>query len=216
MLTLGFLYQRRKGGASIASNVMLSVLLGVILGGLLQTAYGLGHAAIAGTLTWVGVVGGIYVRLLQMVVVPLVFVSILGAARSCTMPRRSARSAPAWSACCCSPRPSRPASAWAFTNLFGLRAESLVQGARELERGSYMEGKIGEAAKLDLPTLLQQMVPMNVFADLSGTRSTSVMGVVVFAAMLGFAALALKRDKPEVGERVQVGIDTLNQLAIRN
>ena len=58
-LTLGFLYQRRKGGASIASNVLLAVLLGVILGALLQTAYGLGHAAIGGTLTWVGVVGGI-------------------------------------------------------------------------------------------------------------------------------------------------------------
>jgi hypothetical protein len=33
--------------------------------------------------------------------------------------------------------------------------------------------------------------------------------------MLGFAALALKRDKPEVGERVQQGIDTLQQLVLR-
>ena len=41
-LTLGYLYQRRKGGASIASNVLLSVLLGVVLGVLVQAAYGLG------------------------------------------------------------------------------------------------------------------------------------------------------------------------------
>ena len=33
-LTLGYLYQRRKGGASISSNVLLAVLLGVVLGAL--------------------------------------------------------------------------------------------------------------------------------------------------------------------------------------
>lgn len=215
VLTLGFLYQRRKGGASIASNVMLSVLLGVILGGLLQTAYGLGHAAIGGTLTWVGVVGGIYVRLLQMVVVPLVFVSILGAVSKLHDAKALGSISAGVVGLLLLTTALSAGIGVGITNLFGLRAENLVQGARELERGTYLEGKIGEAAKLDLPTLLQQMVPMNVFADLSGTRSTSVMGVVVFAAMLGFAALALKRDKPEVGERVQIGIDTLNQLILR-
>lgn len=215
VLTLGYLYQRRKGGASIASNVLLAVLLGVVLGVLAQTAYGLGHAAISGTMTWVGVVGSIYVRLLQMVIVPLVFVSILGA----VMKLHDARALGAISGGVIGLLLLTTAISAGIgvgiTNLFGLRAEGLVQGARELERGTFLEGRVTEAARLDLPSLLQQMVPTNVFADLAGTRSTSVMGVVVFAAMLGFAALALKREKPEVGEHLQTGIDTLQQLVLR-
>ena len=215
VLTLGYLYQRRKGGASIASNVLLAVLLGVVLGVLAQTAYGLGHAAITGTMTWVGVVGGIYVRLLQMVIVPLVFVSILGAVTKLHDAKSLGAISGGVIGLLLVTTAISAGIGVGITNLFGLRAEGLVQGARELERGTYLEGRVTEAAKLDLPSLLQQMVPTNVFADLAGTRSTSVMGVVVFAAMLGFAALALKKDKPEVGERVQTGIDTLQQLVLR-
>ena len=51
VLTLGYLYQRRRHGASIASNVLLAVLLGVVLGALAQTAWGFGSAAVTGTMT---------------------------------------------------------------------------------------------------------------------------------------------------------------------
>ena len=59
--------------------MLVAVLLGVVLGSPAQTVYGLGSPAITGTMPWVGVVGGIYVRLLQMVIAPLVLVSILAA-----------------------------------------------------------------------------------------------------------------------------------------
>ena len=98
---------------------------------------------------------------------------------------------------------------------FGLRADGLVQGARELERGAYMTGRVGEAQALNIPTLLQNFVPTNIFADLAGTRSTSVIGVVVFAVMLGLAALALRKDNPELGERVLKGIEAFQALVLR-
>jgi L-cystine uptake protein TcyP (sodium:dicarboxylate symporter family) len=99
--------------------------------------------------------------------------------------------------------------------VFGLRADGLVQGARELERGTYMEGRVGEAQALNVPTLLQNFVPTNIFADLAGTRSTSVIGVVVFAVLLGLAALALRKENPDVGERILKGIDALQLLVLR-
>lgn len=215
VLSLGFLYQRRKGGASVSSNVLLSVLIGVVLGGLMQAAWGLGSAAVTGTMTWVGVVGGIYVRLLQMVVVPLVFISILAAVTKLHDAKALGAISGGVLGVLLVTTALSAGIGIAVTNLFGLRAEGLVRGARELERGTYMETRAVEAAKLDLPSLIQSMVPTNIFADLTGARSTSIMGVVVFAAMLGFAALALKRDKPEVGARVQTGIDTLQQLILR-
>ena len=102
-----------------------------------------------------------------------------------------------------------------MTTMFGLRADGLVQGARELERGTALEAQVSEAAKLTIPSLLQSFVPSNIFADLAGTRSTSVIGVVIFAALLGLAVLALRRDNPEVGERVLKGIESLQQLIMR-
>jgi L-cystine uptake protein TcyP (sodium:dicarboxylate symporter family) len=102
-----------------------------------------------------------------------------------------------------------------MTQLFGLRADGLVQGARELERGTYMAGRVAEAQALNVPTLLQNFVPTNIFADLAGTRSTSVIGVVVFAVLLGLAALALRKDNPEVGERIMKGIESLQLLVLR-
>ncbi len=41
------------------------------------------------------------------------------------------------------------------------------------------------------------------------------MGVVVFAAMLGFAVLTLRKDNPELGDRVLKGIETFQALILR-
>src|SRR5690606_35719774 len=101
------------------------------------------------------------------------------------------------------------------TQLFGLPADGIVQGARELERGAVMEARLTEVSSLDLPSLLLSFIPTNIFADLAGAHSTSVMSVVIFAALLGMAALALRREAPEVGERVLAGIETLQRLVMR-
>jgi uncharacterized protein len=67
-LVIAWLVRRRQNGGSMSSNVLLAVLLGVLLGAAYQGIYGLGSATVRDTLTWVGVVGGGYVRLLQMVI----------------------------------------------------------------------------------------------------------------------------------------------------
>lgn len=215
VLALYWLYQRSTRGATLASSVLLAVGLGVALGALAQGLYGVGSAPVAGTLTWVGVVGGIYVRLLQMVVVPLVFISILAAVTKLGDVKSLGKISGGVLGVLLATTAISAAIGIAITNLFGLRAEGLVRGARELERGTYIEGRVAEATKLDLPSLIQSFVPTNIFADLTNARSTSIMGVVVFAALLGMAALALKRDKPDVGARVQTGIETLQQLLLR-
>ena len=42
-----------------------------------------------------------------------------------------------------------------------------------------------------------------------------MIGVVVFAVLLGLAALALRKDNPEVGERIMKGIESLQLLVLR-
>jgi hypothetical protein len=78
-LLLVWLARRQAGGVTLSSNVMVSLVLGVALGVALQWGYGHGHAVVDATMTWVDLVGRGYVRLLQMIVIPLVLVSILSA-----------------------------------------------------------------------------------------------------------------------------------------
>lgn len=214
-LAIAWLVRRARHGAPLSTNVLIAVLLGAALGAAAQAVYGLGSAPIRDTLTWVGIVGGGYVRLLQMVIAPLVLISILAAVTKLN----NARSLGAISAGVLGLLMVTTAVSAligvGMTTLFGLRADGLVQGARELERGTALEAQVSEAAKLTIPSLLQSFVPSNIFADLAGTRSTSVIGVVIFAALLGLAVLALRRDSPEVGERVLKGIESLQALIMR-
>jgi uncharacterized protein len=214
-LAIAWLARRARKGAPLSTNVLVALLLGAALGALAQTIYGLGSPAITNSLPWVNVVGMGYVRLLQMIIAPLVLISILAAVTRLN----DARSLGAISGLVLGLLMVTTAMSAligvAISMVFGLRADSIVQGARELERGTALEARLGEAANLTIPSLLQSFIPTNVFADLAGTRSTSVIGVVIFAALLGLAILALRREKPEVGERIMTGLDTLQHLIMR-
>ncbi|MEW6323130.1 MAG: cation:dicarboxylase symporter family transporter [Acidobacteriota bacterium] len=214
-LALAWLARRARKGAPLSTNVLLAVLVGAALGAAAQAVYGLGSDTLTGTLTWVGVVGGGYVRLLQMVIAPLVLISILAAVTRLG----NARSLGAISGGVLGLLLVTTAIAAligvGMSNLFGLRADGLVQGARELARGTALESQVGEAAKLTIPALLQSFIPSNIFADLAGTRSTSVIGVVIFAILLGLAVLSIRRESPEMGERILKGIEALQALVMR-
>jgi L-cystine uptake protein TcyP (sodium:dicarboxylate symporter family) len=215
VLALGWLYQRRRAGLSLSTTVLIAVLLGAALGAVAQAVYGLGHPAITGAVPWIAMVGGIYVRLLQMVIAPLVLVSILAAVTKLNDTRSLGKISAGVLGLLLATTAASAAIGIAMTRLFGLRADGLVQGARELERGTYMEGRLAEAQALNVPSLLQNFVPTNIFADLAGTRSMSVIGVVVFAVLLGLAVLSLRKDNPELGERVLKGIEALQALVLR-
>ncbi len=214
-LVLAWLARRARQGAALSTNVLLAVVLGVALGALAQAVYGLDSPAISGTIRWVNVVGSGYVRLLQMVVAPLVLISILAAITRLGDARSlGAISGGVLGLLMVTTAISALIGVW-MASMFGLRADGLVRGARELERGTALEAQVGEANRLDIPSLLQQFVPTNIFADLAGTRSMSVIGVVVFATLLGLAVLSIRREKPDVGDRIVQGIDTLQQLILR-
>jgi uncharacterized protein len=215
-LVVAWLARRAAHGARLSTNVLLAVGLGVVLGAAAQAVYGLGSPIIRDTMNWVGIVGGGYVRLLQMVIAPLVLISILAAVTKLNNARALGAISAGVLGILLVTTAISASIGIGMTRLFGLRADGLVQGARELERGSYMQGKLPEAASLtNIPSLLQSFVPVNIFADLAGTRSTSIIGVVIFAALLGLAVLSLRKDKPEVGDRILQGIDTFQHLILR-
>ena len=210
-----WLVQRARRGAKLSTNVLIALLAGAALGALAQTIYGLGNPIIRDTLTWVGVVGTGYVRLLQMVIAPLVLISILAAVTKLSDTKALGAISGGVLGILIVTTALSALIGVGMTNMFGLRADGLVKGARELERGTYLESRLPEAATLSVPSLLQSFIPQNIFADLSNTRSVSVMGVVVFATLLGLAVLSLRRENAELGERIMRGIDTFQSLILR-
>lgn len=211
-LVLAWLARRRRGGASLGGTVLVGLLAGVVLGAALQAAYGHGDAAVRETIGWIGVVGGGYVRLLQMIVMPLVLVSILSAVTRLDDARALGRISAGVLGVLMLTTAVSAMIGIGVARLFRLSADGLVQGARELEQAGKIQQKAGEVAALDVPQLLLSFIPTNPFADLAGTRPTSITGVVVFAVLLGFAALALRRESPDVGGRVVEGMDAVQKL----
>lgn len=212
---IAWLAWRAKNGVRLSTNVLMALLVGVVLGAVFQSVYGLGSPVIAATVPWLNVVGSGYVRLLQMIIAPLVLISILAAVTRLSDARTlGAISAGVLGLLMVTTAVSALIGVFMATT-FGLRADAIVQGARELARGNVLQSRLGEAATLTIPSLLQSFIPTNIFADLAGTRDTSVIGVVIFAALLGIAVLALRREKPDVGARILAGIDTLQHLIMR-
>jgi len=195
---------------SLSLRVMAGLIIGVIFGVFIQFIFGNNLAAIKQTIDWVNIVGDGYILLLQMIVMPLVFVSILSAIARL----HSAASLGKIGSLVIGVLLVTTAIA-AFVgnmivNLFGLTASGLVQGAAETARLNLLETTyISKVANMSVPDLILSFLPKNPFAELAGAHATSIIGVVIFAAFLGAAAISLMRDDPQNGERILTGIDAL-------
>ncbi len=210
MLVLGKLARR---GQSLSRQVLTGLVFGVAAGFAMQLLYS--ADTITRTLEWVNVVGAGYVRLLQMIVIPLVLVSILGAvARLHNATSLGKISVMTLGILLFTTAISALVGVF-VTYSFGLSAADLVQGARELARAEHLEATVASVADLSVPQLLVSFIPRNPFADMTGASPTSIIGVVIFAVFLGLAVLTLLKDEPELGKRVVGGIEALQALIMR-
>ncbi|MDK6768547.1 cation:dicarboxylase symporter family transporter, partial [Klebsiella aerogenes] len=71
------LAQTRHKQWSLAKKVLVGLVIGVIFGLGLQLVYGSDSQVLKDSIQWFNIVGNGYVQLLQMIVMPLVFASIL-------------------------------------------------------------------------------------------------------------------------------------------
>ncbi|EBC2280634.1 cation:dicarboxylase symporter family transporter [Salmonella enterica] len=71
--------QARHKQWSLAKKVLVGLVMGVVFGLALHTIYGADSQVLKDSIQWFNIVGNGYVQLLQMIVMPLVFASILSA-----------------------------------------------------------------------------------------------------------------------------------------
>jgi len=130
------------------------------------------------SISWFNIVGNGYVQLLQMVVMPLVFVSILSAvARLHNASSLGKISVLTIGVLLFTTAISALVGVF-VTGLFGLSAEGLVQGVQETARLSAIQSNyVGKVADLTVPQLVLSFIPKNPFADLTGASPTSITAV---------------------------------------
>ncbi|NRR31395.1 cation:dicarboxylase symporter family transporter [Oxalobacteraceae bacterium] len=195
VVLLGLLYRQQARQASFTVRVFSALGAGVAFGAALQAIYGASAPALQSTADYLDIVGSGYVKLLQMIVMPLILVSIVSAIlklkNTAELGKISALTIGTLIATTIVAASIGIAMAWAF----GLNAGTLASNAAEVARGQYLQGSVGTAKAISLPSMLLSFIPANPFLDLTGARKTSTIAVVIFAVFIGIAATGVQRTQ---------------------
>ena len=207
---LNLLFKRTQ---KLGQTVFVALLIGLGLGAIWQTFFD--KESLAALLDWTNIVGTGYVRLLQMIVMPLVFISVLSAITKLKQAGALGKISVSVLSILLITTAIAAAIGIAMTYLFNLSAEGLIAGERELAAQASVEGRVEKVANLSIPAMIISFIPRNPFAELTGANPTSIISTVIFSALLGIAALSLRKEDEALGERIAQGVDTLNKLIMR-
>ncbi|WP_329958851.1 L-cystine transporter [Sporosarcina sp. G11-34] len=197
---------------SFSKLVFTGLGLGIAYGLILHFAYGADSPVLQESMPWFNLIGTGYVKLLQMIVMPLVFISILGAFTKVTIGKNFGKMAGLILGTLIGTTAIAAIIGISATLIFGLDATEIVQGEAETARGASMEERSLDVVDKALPDQLIDLLPGNPFLDFTGARPTSTIGVVIFAAFLGFAYLTLTRKDEKNAAVVKKGIDAVYSL----
>lgn len=208
------LYIMARKHVSFPKRVFSALGIGIVFGIVIHLIYGVDSKVTKQTMDWFSIVGDGYISLLQMIVMPLIFISIVSAFTKIKIGDKFAK-----------------IGIYIFVFLigtvaisaiigiisalaFGLDASSIDLGGAESSRGSELASQAKDMTTNTLPQQILQLLPSNPFLDFTGQRTTSTIAVVIFAAFIGFAFLRVMRKQPESGNLLKRGIDALYSLVM--
>lgn len=197
-LLLGVLYILQRRNASFSVRVFTGMGLGVALGAALQAIYGVGAAELATTNEYLDIVGSGYIKLLQMIIMPLIMVSIIAAILKLKGLDSLGKISVLTIGTLMLTTLVAAGIGILMAKAFSLTAVGLTASAADVARGVYLEGKVGTAQAISLPNMLLSFIPANPFLDLTGARKTSTIAIVIFAVFIGVAASGIHDKKPQL------------------
>lgn len=198
LLVFAFMFQQQRKHATFTVRVFTGLGLGVLIGAAVQALYGAGSPIIAGTNEYIDIVGSGYVKLLQMIIMPLIMVSIISAILKLKDASSLGKISVLTIGTLLITTTIAAALGILMAKLFGLTAVGLTSSAAEVARGVQLQGSLETAKALSLPKLLVSFVPTNPFLDMTGARKTSTIAVVVFSIFIGISATGIAAKKPEI------------------
>lgn len=209
------LWRVRRYGLSLSRQVLIGLILGALFGLYLQLAFGNYPESLDVLLGWTNVVGGGYVNLLRMIVMPLVLVMMVAAVLKLGAVSALGRIGGLVIGSLIAMTVIAALIGVLVVVSFGLSAEGMVAGARELARMTVLDARLETVDNLTLPQMLVSFIPSNIFYDLTDARSTSIIAVVIFGILFGLAALLVSRDDPEKGALIRRFVDAVQAVIMK-
>ena len=147
---------------SFPKRVFTALAIGIVFGIVLHLIYGAESKTLEQSTDWFSIVGDGYVALLQMIVMPLIFISIVAAFSKIQIGEKFAKIGSYilcfnWYCSHCSYR-------WNFYALiFGLDASSIDLGSAEHSRGTEISKQAKDLTANTLPQQILEVFPSNPF-----------------------------------------------------
>ncbi len=200
---------------SLSQQILAGLIAGVVFGFALQFLYAANPDVMAGTLKWTNAVADIYVNLLKMIIMPLVLIMMIAAVVRMSDIAALGKIGGSVIGILVATTIVAALVGVTIANLFGLTAEGLTEGARELARAEVLVERRATVAGLGIADMLVRFVPSNIFLDLTGARDTSIVAVVLFGILFGIAALMVARENPAQGENIRLFVNTVQAIIMK-
>lgn len=210
----GFYYAQKKH-VKFSTRVFGALLVGIIFGGVLQFIFGTASPVISKAMDWISIVGNGYVSLLQMLIMPLVFISIVSAFTKLKVSNKLGKISFTVIATLLGTTAISALVGIGSVLLFGLQGASFTEGTAETQRIADLVTRQESIADLTIPQQILSFIPRNIFADLSGSRPTSTIAVVIFATFVGVAYLGIKKSASKEAEFFDNLIESLYKIIMR-
>ncbi|HGO1493695.1 TPA: L-cystine transporter [Staphylococcus aureus] len=208
------LHMMARKHISFAKRVFTALGIGIVFGVLLHLAYGTHSNVITSTSDWFNIVGQGYVALLQMIVMPLIFISIVAAFTKIQIGEKFAKIGSLIFIFLIGTVTIAAIVGVVYALVFGLDASTINLGNAEQARGSEIAKQAKDLTAHTLPQQILELLPKNPFLDFTGQRATSTIAVVIFASFIGFAYLRIARKQPDHGELLKRAIDAIYSLVM--
>ncbi len=212
---IALLFRLRTPNTPLSRQILAGLVLGVIYGFALQLFYGGERAILDGTLEWTNVIGSSYVNLLRMIIMPLVLVMMIAAVVRMGDLAVLGRIGGTVIAILVGTTMIAALVGVFVTTSFGITADGLTEGARELERAEVLLERQAGVAELGMADMLVRFIPSNIFYDLTGARPTSIIAVVIFGILFGIAALAVSREDAPRGRAIADFVETAQAIVMK-
>jgi len=215
LVLLFILYQMQAKHIKYSYRVFTGLGIGIVFGAIIQLIFGADSSTTQSLIEWLDIVGLGYVRFLQMLIMPLIFVSLVRAFTEMEGDSNIGKIGINVLAVLIITVMIAAAVGITSVLLFNLDGAEFTRGAAEEARISALQETQTQVEGMTIPQQILSFIPNNIFNDLAGLRGTSTIAVVIFSAFVGIAYLGVARKQPEHGDFFKKIIDSLHAIVMR-
>ncbi|ELV7804256.1 L-cystine transporter [Salmonella enterica] len=186
---------------SLSKSVFIAIFLGAVIG---LSLHFISANHTKTIIEWYSIVGNGYVNLLKLVAIPLIFISIISAINKLENSAGIGKMSLTIVGCMLCLVMIAGFIGLLTAHILGLDASAFVHMPSTLTTE-----EVNKTAAVSIPQLITSLIPTNIFLDLTGARSVSVIGIVIFTLIAGIALLKVKKEAPQEGQKLSAGINAI-------